>query len=51
MLAPPLPPPPPPPSSAQVMTYAQLAAAHAALPPIPQLNLRMRRQSVVSFSF
>ena len=39
---------PPPPLSRQTMTYAQLAAARSALPPLPQLNLR--RQSVVSFA-
>jgi hypothetical protein len=33
----------------QTMTYAQLVAARAALPPLPQRNLRMR--SVVSFTF
>ena len=39
---------PAPPLSRQTMTYAQLAAARAALPPLPQLNLR--RQPIVRFT-
>ena len=49
VVPPPLPFPPLPPPPSHAMSYAQLMAAHAALPPLPQPMLRGR--SIVSSIF